>query len=41
MPFPPHFQYDVLEEVVQNAIRSRPELQLQVKILGYLGYSNK
>ncbi|XP_037038560.1 dynein intermediate chain 4, axonemal-like [Bradysia coprophila] len=39
MPFPPHFQYDVLEEVVQSAVRSRPELQLQVKILGFLGYN--
>lgn len=40
MPFPPHFQYNVLEEVIQNAIRTKPELQLQLKILGYLGYPN-
>ncbi|KAJ6643727.1 Dynein axonemal intermediate chain 4, partial [Pseudolycoriella hygida] len=41
MPFPPHFQYNALEEVVHNAIRSRKDLQLQVKILGFLGYDNK
>lgn len=38
MPFPPHLQYDALEEAIMRNLVSKPELKRKIKQLGFLGY---
>lgn len=39
MPFAPHFQYKALELAIFKNLASKPDLEPQVRRLGYLGYS--
>lgn len=39
MPFPPHFQYKALEQVIFKCLATRTQLERQVKRMGYLGYN--
>lgn len=41
MPFPPHFQYEELEQALLKRIADNSELENQVKSLGYFGYERK
>lgn len=38
MPFPPHLQYEALEEAIMRSLVSKPELKRKIKQLGFLGY---
>lgn len=38
MPFPPHYQYNELQQSLYKSLVAVPELLKQVKGLGYLGY---
>ena len=40
MPFPPHFQFDVLEAAIFRAIAAFPKLVEEVKSLGCFAYPN-
>ncbi|XP_013103864.2 dynein axonemal intermediate chain 4-like, partial [Stomoxys calcitrans] len=41
MPFPTHYPYDTLEEVIEKAVINFPDLHNEVKSLGYFGYPKK
>lgn len=41
MPFPPHFQYRALEQVIFKCLATRTQLERHVKRMGYLGYANE
>lgn len=38
MPFPPHFQYDTLNDMMLRNLLTKPKLYEIIKEMGYLGY---
>ncbi|KAM7350044.1 dynein axonemal intermediate chain 4-like [Cochliomyia hominivorax] len=41
MPLPPYYQYDNLEKAIYKAVSSFPDLLIELKSIGFFGYTNK